>query len=140
MLSKESRKKIVSFLGRCIDLPQYSIAFYINGSIDEIHNYLIDALTNDLYVDETLVLNQLHPETIKLLFGNGSYIIVSSTNNPLCNETTNLIFMDSRIREKYIFGTLKPHIKRYQMDEKNSMINPKPIYINFEEEENNEQD
>lgn len=133
MLSKESKDKILSFLGRCIDLPQYSIAFYINGSTKEIYDYLVDALKNDWYMDEPWTLEKLNSATIKFCLKNQSYIIVSSTDNPLCGETTNLIFMDSRIREKYIFSTLKPHIKSYKIDEKQSMITPKPIYIDFEE-------
>lgn len=134
MLSQQSKDKIASFLGRCIDLPEYSVAFYINGSIEKVCDYVISALTHDAYTDGTVVSSQLNSSTIKLLLSNKSYIIISSTDNPLCNETTNLIFMDSHIREKYIFGTLKPHIKQYKIDQKQSMITPKPIYIDFEEE------
>lgn len=75
-----------------------------------------------------------------MVFDNESYILITSVGEPLCNQTTNIIYMDDRIREKYIFDVLKPHIERYKIDDKMSIWNPKPIYITFEEGESNEKE
>ena len=46
----------------------------------------------------------------------------------ICSQ---VIFMDSRIRETYIQEVIKPKIDQYVLGEGNAILNPKPIYLNF---------
>ena len=46
----------------------------------------------------------------------------------ICSQ---VVFVDSRIRETYIKEVIKPIIDQYVLGEGGVMLNPKPIYLNF---------
>lgn len=136
MLNTVSKDRIFKFIDRCNIYPNYSIAFYLYDLMDEVKKFLLGILDDSCKMTIELV----NKGTEKLVFDNGSYILLTCVGEPLCNQTTNIIYMDDRIRENYIFDVLKPHIEKYRVDDKLSILNPKPIYITFEEGELNEKE
>ena len=70
-------------------------------------------------------------EQIKIEFLNGSIINLITKENMISEICSQVIFMDSRIRETYIQEVIKPKIDQYVLGEGNAILNPKPIYLNF---------
>ena len=70
-------------------------------------------------------------EQIKIEFFNGSIINLITKENMISEICSQVIFMDSRIRETYIQEVIKPKIDQYVLGEGNAILNPKPIYLQF---------
>lgn len=123
------------FIDRCITFPNYAITYYIEdmSSAQDIGKEIVDYLDTVSYKDEIKVIQ--HNEQIKIEFFNGSVINLITKEHMVPGICSNVIFMDSRIREDYIKKYIKPKIDQYVISEGNAILNPKPIYLDFYEEE-----
>lgn len=65
------------------------------------------------------------------MFFNGSVINLIYKDNMISDICSQVMFVDSRIRETYIREIIKPTIDQYVLGEGSAMLNPKPIYLNF---------
>ncbi|HJI48734.1 MAG TPA: hypothetical protein OIL97_04160 [Oscillospiraceae bacterium] len=123
------------FIDRCITFPNYAITYYIEdmSSAQDVGREIVDYLDAVSYKDEIKVIQ--HNEQIKIEFFNGSVINLITKEHMISGICSNVIFMDSRIREDYIKKYIKPKIDQYVISEGNAILNPKPIYLDFYEEE-----
>lgn len=119
------------FLDRCITLPKYIITFYIEdvSSAETMLNEINDYYKSIDYDSE--IKSVVKGEQIKIEFFNGSIINLITKENMISDICSQIIFMDSRIREVYIKEDIKPTIDQYVLGDGNAMLNPKPIYLNF---------
>lgn len=124
------------FIDRCVTFPNYVITYYIEDmlSAQDVGKEIVDYLDTVSYKDEIKVIQ--HNERMKIEFFNGSVINLITKEHMLSGICSNVIFMDSRIREDYIKKYIKPKIDQYVISEGNAILNPKPIYLDFYEEEN----
>ena len=74
-----------------------------------------------------------------MTFYNGSTINIISKEDMIPDVWSHIIFMDSRIRETYIKEEIRTTIDQYITGEDSAMLNPKPIYLKFEDEGTNEE-
>lgn len=123
------------FIDRCITFPNYVITYYIEdmSSAQDAGREIVGYLDTVSYKDEIKVIQ--HNEQIKIEFFNGSVINLITKEHMISGICSNVIFMDSRIREDYIKKYIKPKIDQYVISEGNAILNPKPIYLDFYEEE-----
>ena len=133
MMSIFERSKIrgYKFLDRCITLSNYIITFYVEdmNSAKTMLNEILEYYKNVAYDYE--VKSVVESEQIKIEFLNGSIINLITKENMISEICSQVIFIDSRIRETYIQEAIKPKIDQYVLGEGNAMLNPKPIYLNF---------
>lgn len=128
---EQSKIRGYKFLDRCITLSNYIITFYIEDMVsakamlDEIIEYY-KKVTYDCEIKSIA-----EGEQIKIEFLNGSIINIITKENMISEICSQVIFMDSRIRETYIQEVIKPKIDQYVLGEGNAILNPKPIYLNF---------
>lgn len=128
---EQSKIRGYKFLNRCITLSNYIITFYIEDMVsaktilDEIIEYY-KKVTYDCEIKSIA-----EGEQIKIEFLNGSIINLITKENMISEICSQVIFMDSRIRETYIQEVIKPKIDQYVLGEGNAILNPKPIYLNF---------
>lgn len=128
---EQSKIRGYKFLDRCITLSNYIITFYIEDMVsaktmlDEIIEYY-KKVTYDCEIKSIV-----EGEQIKIEFLNGSIINIITKENMISEICSQVIFMDSRIRETYIQEVIKPKIDQYVLGEGNAILNPKPIYLNF---------
>ena len=128
---EQSKIRGYKFLDRCITLSNYIITFYIEDMVsaktilDEIIEYY-KKVTYDCEIKSIA-----EGEQIKIEFLNGSIINLITKENMISEICSQVIFMDSRIRETYIQEVIKPKIDQYVLGEGNAILNPKPIYLNF---------
>lgn len=128
---EQSKIRGYKFLDRCIILSNYIITFYIEDMVsaktmlDEIIEYY-KKVTYDCEIKSIA-----EGEQIKIEFLNGSIINLITKENMISEICSQVIFMDSRIRETYIQEVIKPKIDQYVLGEGNEILNPKPIYLNF---------
>lgn len=128
---EQSKIRGYKFLDRCITLSNYIITFYIEDMVsaktmlDEIIEYY-KKVTYDCEIKSIV-----EGEQIKIEFLNGSIINLITKENMISEICSQVIFMDSRIRETYIQEVIKPKIDQYVLGEGNAILNPKPIYLNF---------
>lgn len=119
------------FLDRCLTLPKYIITFYIENmnSAKEMLDEIICYYKNTAYDCEIKSITERNQ--IKVEFFNGSVINLITKENMISGVCSQVIFMDSRIRETYIQEVIKPKIDQYVLGEGNAILNPKPIYLQF---------
>lgn len=119
-----------TFLDRCITLPKYIITFYIEDkdSADRMLNEILDYYKQVSYDYEIETVDR---EKIAIMFFNGSVINLIYKDNMISDICSQVMFVDSRIRETYIREIIKPTIDQYVLGEGSAMLNPKPIYLNF---------
>lgn len=128
---EQSKIRGYKFLDRCITLSNYIITFYIEDMVsaktmlDEIIEYY-KKVTYDCEIKSIV-----EGEQIKIEFLNGSIINIITKENMISEICSQVIFIDSRIRETYIQEVIKPKIDQYVLGEGNAILNPKPIYLNF---------
>lgn len=128
---EQSKIRGYKFLDRCITLSNYIITFYIEDMVsaktmlDEIIEYY-KKVTYDCEIKSIT-----EGEQIKIEFFNGSIINLITKENMISEICSQVIFMDSRIRETYIQEIIKPKIDQYVLREGNAILNPKPIYLQF---------
>lgn len=128
---EQSKIRGYKFLDRCITLSNYIITFYIEDMVsaktmlDEIIEYY-KKVTYDCEIKSIA-----EGEQIKIEFFNGSIINLITKENMISEICSQVIFMDSRIRETYIQEIIKPKIDQYVLGDGNAILNPKPIYLNF---------
>lgn len=128
---EQSKIRGYKFLDRCITLSNYIITFYIEDMVsaktmlDEIIEYY-KKVTYDCEIKSIA-----EGEQIKIEFFNGSIINLITKENMISKICSQVIFMDSRIRETYIQEIIKPKIDQYVLREGNAILNPKPIYLQF---------
>lgn len=128
---EQSKIRDYKFLDRCITLSNYIITFYIEDMVsaktmlDEIIEYY-KKVTYDCEIKSIA-----EGEQIKIEFFNGNIINLITKENMISEICSQVIFMDSRIRETYIQEVIKPKIDQYVLGEGNAILNPKPIYLNF---------
>ena len=128
---EQSKIRGYKFLDRCITLSNYIITFYIEDMVsaktmlDEIIEYY-KKVTYDCEIKSIA-----EDEQIKIEFFNGSIINLITKENMISEICSQVIFMDSRIRETYIQEVIKPKIDQYVLGDGNAILNPKPIYLNF---------
>lgn len=128
---EQSKIRGYKFLDRCITLSNYIITFYIEDMVsaktmlDEIIEYY-KKVTYDCEIKSIT-----EGEQIKIEFFNGSIINLITKENMISEICSQVIFMDSRIRETYIQEVIKPKIDQYVLGDGNAILNPKPIYLNF---------
>lgn len=128
---EQSKIRGYKFLDRCITLSNYIITFYIEDMVsaktmlDEIIEYY-KKVTYDCEIKSIV-----EGEQIKIEFLNGSIINLITKENMISEICSQVIFMDSRIRETYIQEVIKPKIDQYVLGEGNAILNPKPIYLQF---------
>lgn len=128
---EQSKIRGYKFLDRCITLSNYIITFYIEDMVsaktmlDEIIKYY-KKVTYDCEIKSIA-----EGEQIKIEFFNGSIINLITKENMISEICSQVIFMDSRIRETYIQEVIKPKIDQYVLGDGNAMLNPKPIYLQF---------
>lgn len=128
---EQSKIRGYKFLDRCITLSNYIVTFYIEDMVsaktmlDEIIEYY-KKVTYDCEIKSIA-----EGEQIKIEFLNGSIINLITKENMISEICSQVIFMDSRIRETYIQEVIKPKIDQYVLGEGNAILNPKPIYLNF---------
>lgn len=130
---EQSKIRGYKFLDRCIALSNYIITFYIEDMVsaktmlDEIIEYY-KKVTYDCEIKSIV-----EGEQVKVEFFNGSIInlILITQENMIPEICSQVIFMDSRIRETYIQEVIKPKIDQYVLGERNAILNPKPIYLVF---------
>lgn len=128
---EQSKIRGYKFLDRCITLSNYIITFYIEDMVsaktmlDEIIEYY-KKVTYDCEIKSIA-----EGEQIKIEFFNGSIINLITKENMISEICSQVIFMDSRIRETYIQEVIKPKIDQYVLGDGNAMLNPKPIYLQF---------
>lgn len=129
---EQSKIRGYKFLDRCITLSNYIITFYIEDMVsaktmlDEIIEYY-KKVTYDCEIKSIMA----EGEQIKIEFFNGSIINLITKENMISEICSQVIFMDSRIRETYIQEVIKPKIDQYVLGDGNAMLNPKPIYLQF---------
>lgn len=117
------------FLDRCRDNPEYNITFYVLD--DETAESVFNTITGHFNGNGIIKEVSLNGNTaIKL--NNNSLIRIVSTQHMVPCILSHIIFMDSRIREKYIKEEIKPTIDQYVTGENSAMLNPKPIYFKYE--------
>lgn len=128
---ENSKIKGYKFLDRCIVLPNYIITFYIedNDSAEIMLNEVLDYYKAVSYEYEIKSVDK--NESMIIEFSNGSKINIISKDNMISGICSQVMFVDSRIRENYITEVIKPIIDQYVLGEGNAMLNPKPIYLNF---------
>lgn len=128
---EQSKIRGYKFLDRCITLSNYIITFYIEDMVSaktmlyEIIEYY-KKVTYDCEIKSIA-----EGEQIKIEFFNGSIINLITKENMISEICSQVIFMDSRIRETYIQKVIKPKIDQYVFGDGNAILNPKPIYLNF---------
>lgn len=128
---EQSKIRGYKFLDRCITLSNYIITFYIEDMVSaktmlyEIIEYY-KKVTYDCEIKSIAECEQ-----IKIEFFNGSIINLITKENMISEICSQVIFMDSRIRETYIQKVIKPKIDQYVLGDGNAILNPKPIYLNF---------
>lgn len=128
---EQSKIRGYKFLDRCITLSNYIITFYIEDMVSaktmlyEIIEYY-KKVTYDCEIKSIA-----EGEQIKIEFFNGSIINLITKENMISEICSQVIFMDSRIRETYIQKVIKPKIDQYVLGDGNAILNPKPIYLNF---------
>lgn len=128
---EQSKIRGYKFLDRCITLSNYIITFYIEDMVsaktmlDEIIEYY-KKVTYDCEIKSIA-----EGEQIKIEFFNGSIINLITKENMISEICSQVIFMDSRIRETYIQEVIKPKIDQYVLGDGNAMLNPKPIHLQF---------
>lgn len=128
---EQSKIRGYKFLDRCITLSNYIITFYIEDMVsakrmlDEIIEYY-KKVTYDCEIKSIT-----EGEQIKIEFFNGSIINLITKENMIFEICSQVIFMDSRIRETYIQEVIKPKIDQYVLGDGNAILNPKPIYLQF---------
>lgn len=128
---EQSKIRGYKFLDRCITLSNYIITFYIEDMVsaktmlDEIIEYY-KKVTYDCEIKSIA-----EGEQIKIEFFNGSIINLMTKENMISEICSQVIFMDSRIRETYIQEVIKPKIDQYVLGDGNAILNPKPIYLQF---------
>lgn len=128
---EQSKIRGYKFLDRCITLSNYIITFYIEDMVsaktmlDEIIEYY-KKVTYDCEIKSIA-----EGEQIKIEFFNGSIINLITKENMISEICSQVIFMDSRIRETYIQEVIKPKIDQYVLGDGNAILNPKPIYLQF---------
>lgn len=128
---EQSKIRGYKFLDRCITLSNYIITFYIEDMVsaktmlDEIIEYY-KKVTYDCEIKSITEGGQ-----IKIEFFNGSIINLITKENMISEICSQVIFMDSRIRETYIQEVIKPKIDQYVLGDGNAILNPKPIYLQF---------
>ncbi len=128
---EQSKIRGYKFLDRCVTLSNYIITFYIEDMVsaktmlDEIIEYY-KKVTYDCEIKSIA-----EGEQIKIEFFNGSIINLITKENMISEICSQVIFMDSRIRETYIQEVIKPKIDQYVLREENAILNPKPIYLQF---------
>lgn len=128
---EQSKIRGYKFLDRCITLSNYIITFYIEDMVsaktmfDEIIEYY-KKVTYDCEIKSIT-----EGEQIKIEFFNGSIINLITKENMISEICSQVIFMDSRIRETYIQEVIKPKIDQYVLGDGNAILNPKPIYLQF---------
>ena len=128
---EQSKIRDYKFLDRCITLSNYIITFYIEDMVsaktmlDEIIEYY-KKVTYDCEIKSIA-----EGEQIKIEFFNGNIINLITKENMISEICSQVIFMDSRIRETYIQEIIKPKIDQYVLGDGNAILNPKPIYLNF---------
>ena len=99
---EQSKIRGYKFLDRCITLSNYIITFYIEDMVsaktmlDEIIEYY-KKVTYDCEIKSIA-----EGEQIKIEFFNGSIINLITKENMISEICSQVIFMDSRIRETYI--------------------------------------
>lgn len=128
---EQSKIRGYKFLDRCITLSNYIITFYIEDMVsaktmlDEIIEYY-KKVTYDCEIKSIT-----EGEQIKIEFFNGSIINLITKENMISEICSQVIFMDSRIRETYIQEVIKPKIDQYVLGDGKAILNPKPIYLQF---------
>lgn len=133
MIKEESKDILHMKLIRCVSYKNYRVAIYVNGNTKDIRNFLKGMYGGDVYFDAEA---EFYGDglTFNVVFPNGSSIFVISTDELITDYNSHIIFMDNRIRESFIIESIRPKVDEYRIDSQNAMINPKPIYIYFEEE------
>ena len=123
-------KDKAKFLDRCTTNPNYDITFYVQDSktANDIFNQLSDYYNGSGVIKEVSLT-----DNIKIEFYNGSTIRIVSKEHMIPGIWSHIIFMDSRIRETYIKDEIRPTIDQYITGEDSAMLNPKPIYLKFED-------
>lgn len=122
------------FLDRCITLPKYIITFYIEDkkSAYRMLEEILDYYKKASYDYEIKAVDN---KKMEIKFVNGSIINLIYKENMIPGIWSQVIFIDSRIRETYIKEFIKPTIEQYVIKEGSAILNPKPIYLNFIKQE-----
>lgn len=128
---EQSKIRGYKFLDRCITLSNYIITFYIEDMVSAktMLDEIIEYYKKVIYDCE--IKSIAEGEQIKIEFFNGSIINLITKENMISEICSQVIFMDSRIRETYIQEVIKPKIDQYVLGDGNAILNPKPIYLQF---------
>lgn len=128
---EQSKIRGYKFLDRCITLSNYIITFYIEDMVSAktMLDEIIEYYKKVTYGCE--IKSIAEGEQIKIEFFNGSIINLITKENMISEICSQVIFMDSRIRETYIQEVIKPKIDQYVLGDGNAILNPKPIYLQF---------
>ena len=126
------------FIDRCLTYDKYMITFYVEDA--ETALAVMKQLSNHFHGSGAVKEITLYESSNYMIeFFNGCTIKVISKGNMVPGLLSNLIFMDSRIRENYIKEEIKPTIDQYITGEGSAMLNPKPIYLKFYDGGTNEE-
>lgn len=134
-LNSDSVAKIARFIDRCYELPEYTVCFYVED--EETSNYLGDYLFRYYKsIDrEDEIVERCSGVSNQIFFKNKSNIQIFNRDIMVSHIRSNVAFIDSRLRENYVRESVFPILCEYRFNDKEAMINPKPIYIKFVEEE-----
>lgn len=128
---EQSKIRGYKFLDRCLTLPNYIITFYIEDmdSAKTMRNEVLKYYNSMSYDND--IESIIEKEQITIKFFNGSVINFITKENMISEFCSQVIFIDSRIRETYIQEFIKSKIDQYVFGDGNAILNPKPIYLNL---------
>lgn len=139
ILNEETKSSVNRFIDRCLKLENYMVCFYLEDgeTSDYVHNYVYEHFKS--IGKEDKIKERCVGISVQTHFKNGSSIQIFNRDLMVSHIRTNVAIIDNRLRENYIRESVYPILCEYRISETDAMINPKPIYIKFLEEENNDQ-
>ncbi len=136
-IHKDSKSSIEKFLNRCIAYQEYNVSIYVKD-MESAEVLLEEILAYYKANGNNGIESTAKDYVIQIFFATGSVLRIFTTENMVSHIHAHLIFMDSRIREKYIRDSIHPFIDKYDLGNENFIVNPKLIYIKFSNEEKSE--
>lgn len=124
------------FFKRCTVNPGYKILVYLKDkeSLTTFTNNILLQLTQNYSKYIAMYMNNGNDYSM-VNFENGSNVIVCTfeVDVPVVGEKCHVLIVDNKIKENELLEN-KPRIEVYQYEEHGVMLNPKPIYINLQQE------
>lgn len=125
----DTKTRINNAFARCDLLDNYKVLMYVKNA-DNYQKFMNEYI--EKFKKNNAIISENEKNTFVARFKNGSQFWVLVADDSIIGEKCHMLLVDHEIREKQLME-LSPHIEVYK-DGNNGMgmLNPKPIYLNFD--------